>query len=258
MEYVHTLPTASVASAGASQDGLTRDLVKQAFPDAIRFNQYGLTEASPTLTLNRKDAYRFDSVGKVLPSVQLKLAEDGEILARGPSVFAGYHKDPEATAEAFTADGWLKTGDVGRFTADGFLQIIDRKKDILVTAGGKNVPPANIEARLKDDPLIAEAVVYGDGKRYLVAGLWLNEAAVQAELDRDRVPAAQRAEATTRLIQERVDRVNAQLASFETIKKFTVIDTPLTVEGGLVTQSLKVRRKAVYAAFKRQLEALYE
>ena len=123
---------------------------------------YGLTETSPTLTLNRPDAFRFDTVGKVLPSVQLKLAEDGEILAKGPTVFGGYHKDPAATAEAFTEDGWLKTGDVGRFTDDGFLQIVDRKKDILVTAGGKNVPPANIEMRFRDDPFVADG---GDVRR---------------------------------------------------------------------------------------------
>ncbi len=111
---------------------------------------YGLTETSPTLTLNRPDAFRFDTVGKVLPSVEVRLAEDGEIEARGPNVFGGYHKDPDATREAFTADGWFKTGDIGRFTEDGFLQIVDRKKDILVTAGGKNVPPANIELRFRD------------------------------------------------------------------------------------------------------------
>jgi long-chain acyl-CoA synthetase len=145
---------------------------------------YGLTETSPTLTLNRPDAFRFDTVGKPFPSVEVKLAEDGEILARGPSVFGGYHKDPEATREAFTEDGWFKTGDVGRFTEDGFLQIVDRKKDILVTAGGKNVPPANIEIRFQDDPFIAHLVIFGDAKRYLTAGVWVDEGAVRAHLTR--------------------------------------------------------------------------
>jgi long-chain acyl-CoA synthetase len=239
--------------------GLKRE-VKELFRAAglLIIEGYGLTESSPTLTLNRPDAYRFDSVGKVLPSVQVKLAEDGEILAKGESIFSGYHKDPQATEEVFTADGWLKTGDVGRFTDDGFLQIIDRKKDILVTAGGKNVPPANIELRFRDDPFIAAAVVYGDAKKYLVAGLWLNQAAIDAALDRAGVEPQARGTATLALVQQRVDLVNAQLASFETIKKFTVIDAPLTVEGGLLTSTLKLRRKAVYAAFHRQLEALYE
>jgi long-chain acyl-CoA synthetase len=218
---------------------------------------YGLTETSPTLTLNRPDAFRFDTVGKPLPSVQLKLAEDGEIMAKGPNVFAGYHKDPAATAEIFTEDGWLKTGDVGRFTEDGFLQIIDRKKDILVTAGGKNVPPANIELKFRDDPYISTVVVYGDAKRYLVAGVWLNEAAVKEHLDRAGVAAEGRAEATRVLIQKRVDEVNAQLASYETLKKFAIIDSPLTVDNGLLTSTLKVRRKHVYAAFGNVLEALY-
>src|SRR6185437_6813780 len=217
--------------------GLKRE-VKEFFHRAgiLVIEGYGLTETSPTLTLNRPDAFRFDTVGKVLPSVEVKLAEDGEILARGDSVFLGYHKDPDATKEAFTPDGWFKTGDVGRFTEDGFLQIIDRKKDILVTAGGKNVPPANIEIRFKDDPLIAHLVVYGEAQRYLVAGIWLHEGKVLSE-------------ETRALIQKSVDAVNGQLPSYETIKKFVVIDTPLSVEAGLLTSSLKVRRKKVYETF---------
>jgi long-chain acyl-CoA synthetase len=202
---------------------------------------YGLTETSPTLTLNRRDGFRFDSVGRPLDSVELRLDADGEILARGPCVFAGYHKDPEATAAAFTDDGWFRTGDVGRFTDDGFLQIVDRKKDILVTAGGKNIPPANIEILFRDDPVIEHAVVYGDGKSYLVAGLWL---APGARVDADDLAA-------------RVATVNARLARHETIKRFAVIDTPLTVEAGLLTASLKLRRKQVYAAFRDRFEALY-
>lgn len=219
---------------------------------------YGLTETSPTLTLNRPDAFRFDSVGKVMPSVQLKLAEDGEILARGPTVFGGYHKDPAATADAFTEDGWLKTGDVGRFTDDGFLQIIDRKKDILVTAGGKNVPPANIELRFRDDPFIHTVVVYGDAKKYLVAAVWLHEQAVDAHLEKSGVAAGARDEARRALVQTRIDTVNSQLASFESIKKFQIIDAPISVESGLLTSTLKVRRKEVYKQFGSRLEALYE
>jgi long-chain acyl-CoA synthetase len=200
---------------------------------------YGLTECSPTLTLNRPDAFRFDTVGRVLPSVELTLADDGEILARGPNVFAGYHDDPAATREAFTDDGWFKTGDVGRWTDDGFLQIVDRKKDILVTAGGKNVPPANIEARFADDPVIERCVVYGDAKPYLVAAIWLHRGARASD------------------VAARIEHANAQLAKFETIKKWVVIDEPLTVEGGTLTTSLKLRRKAVYAKLRDRLEALY-
>lgn len=218
---------------------------------------YGLTETSPTLTLNRVDDFRFDSVGKPLPSVELRLAEDGEILAKGPNVFAGYHKDPVATAEIFSADGWLKTGDVGRLTDDGFLQIVDRKKEILVTAGGKNVPPGNIELRFANDPFIAHLVVYGDAKAYLVAGVWLNQDVVDAYLAAEGTRPEARGEAARALVQERIDRVNATLARYETIKRFHVMAPPLTVEGGLLTATLKVKRKKVYEAYREQFEALY-
>ncbi|HVV87144.1 MAG TPA: AMP-dependent synthetase/ligase [Kofleriaceae bacterium] len=219
--------------------------IKQALHDAglLVIEGYGLTETSPTLTLNRPDAYRFDTVGRPFPSVEVRLADDGEILARGPSVFAGYHRDPEATAAAFTDDGWFATGDVGRWTDDGFLQIIDRKKDILVTAGGKNVPPVNLEVRFVDDPAIERVVVYGDGKPYLVAAVWL--APDIAAADRERVAAA------------RIDAVNASLARYETIKKFFVADEPLSVEAGTLTTSLKLRRKAVYTRYRERFEALY-
>lgn len=217
---------------------------------------YGLTETSPTLTLNRPDRFRFDTVGVPLPSVELQLADDGEILAKGPNVFRGYHKDEAATREAFTHDGWFKTGDVGRWTDDGFLQIIDRKKDILVTAGGKNVPPANIEVRFADDPLVAHVVVYGDGKRYLVAGVWLNDAEVTARFGA--AHSAERDAAVKAAVQHSIDRVNAQLASYETIKRFAVLEEPLTVNAGLLTASLKVRRKKVYEHFRARFEALYE
>nr|HEX4314454.1 AMP-dependent synthetase/ligase [Kofleriaceae bacterium] len=207
---------------------------------------YGLTETSPTLTLNRPDAFRFDTVGKPLPSLELKLDDDGEILARGPNVFAGYFKDPEATAGAFTDDGWFRTGDVGRWTDDGFLQIIDRKKDILVTAGGKNVPPANIEARFVDDPVIERVVVYGDARPFLVAAVWLRpETAALATDDRQRA------------IASRLDAVNAELARYETIKRHFVAEVPLTVDDGLLTSSLKMRRKAVYERFRARFEELY-
>ena len=237
--------------------GLKRE-VKEFYHQAgiLIVEGYGLTETSPTLTLNRSDAFRFDTVGKVLPSVEVKLAEDGEILAKGPNVFRGYHKDEAATREAFTEDGWFKTGDVGRFTEDGFLQIVDRKKDILVTAGGKNVPPANIEIKFQGDPRIAHVVVYGDGKKFLVAGVWLNDAVVDAELAN--VAPTERKAAREALVQSKVEEVNKELASYESLKAFVILDTPLTVEAELLTASLKVRRKKVVEAFRAQFEALYD
>lgn len=225
--------------------------------DILVLEGYGLTETSPTLTLNRPDDYRFDSVGKPLSSVRIKLAPDGEIWAKGDNVFAGYHKDPAATAEAFTPEGWFKTGDIGRFTSDGFVQIVDRKKEILVTAGGKNVPPQNIELRFKDDEHIAHLVVYGDGKKYLAAGVWLNDAAVQAHLDARGVAQEDRPAAIQALVSARIDRANAELASYETIKRFVILERPLTIEDGFLTPTLKLKRKKVYEAFRAELEALY-
>ncbi|MBW2529196.1 MAG: AMP-binding protein [Deltaproteobacteria bacterium] len=219
---------------------------------------YGLTECSPTLTLNRHDAFRFDTVGKPLPSVELELAPDGEILARGQSVFAGYHRDEEATRAAFTEDGWFRTGDVGRMTEDGFLQIVDRKKEILVTAGGKNVPPANVEVRFADDPLFDHLVVYGDGKKYLVAGVWLNEAVARAELGAGDSSEPLGSAAMRALIEERIGRINEGLARHERIRRFGIMPRPLTVEGGLLTSTLKLRRKHVYEAFHAELEAIYD
>ncbi|MEO0326402.1 MAG: AMP-binding protein [Myxococcota bacterium] len=229
--------------------GLKREVKELFYASGLLIIEgYGLTECSPTLTLNRPDDFRFDSVGKPLPSVELKLASDGEILAKGPNVFAGYHRDPEASAEAFEDECFFRTGDIGRFTDDGFLQIVDRKKDILVTAGGKNVAPANIEIRFQHDPLVDHCVVYGDGRKYLVAALWPSAEAQAKHAE----PAALQA-----ALERSVARVNGELARFETLKKFVVVTEPLSVEGGLLTPTLKVKRKQVVARYEAALAALY-
>jgi long-chain acyl-CoA synthetase len=270
--YWEKIARAIVAGPGASEDGprgeeARQDALRRVTGGRLRFclsggaglkveikellhrcgvliiEGYGLTETSPTLTLNRPDAFRFDTVGKSLPSVQLKLDVDGEILAKGENVFTGYFKDPGATAAAFTEDGWFRTGDVGRWTEDGFLQIIDRKKDILVTAGGKNIPPANIEAKFVDDPVIERVVVYGDARPYLVAAVWM----------RPDVPHDE----ASRLAAQRVEEINKELARHETIKRHFVAELPLTVEDGTLTSSLKLRRKIVYDKLRERFEALY-
>ena len=213
---------------------------------------YGLTEAGPTLTLNRPDDFRFDSVGKPLPSVQLRLAEDGEILARGESIFTGYHKEAQSTADAFDADGWLRTGDLGRWTEDGFLRIVGRKKEILVTAGGKNIAPLVIEEKFVADPIIAHAVVYGDEKKYLVCGIWLDELGLREVYGSDRDDAT-----IHEAVRARVAAANAALARYQSIKVFKIIHEHLTVENGLLTPTLKVKRRKVYAHFGDVFESMY-
>ncbi len=232
-------------SGGAGLDPAVKALYVEAGTPIIE--GYGLTEASPTLTMNRPDDFRLDSVGKPFPRVELRLADDGEILARGPNVFSGYHKDPEATRAVLTRDGWLATGDLGRLTDDGFLQIIGRKKEILVDAGGKNIPPLNIELLFAGDDLIEHLVVYGDGKTHLVAGVWVFQAAARGlppEELRARVAA-------------KVEAANRKLARHETLREFAIMQQPLTVEAGHLTPTLKLKRKQVYDAFRERFEGMY-
>lgn len=233
--------------------GLKRS-VKEFFLDAgmLVTEGYGLSECSPTLTMNWPQNFNFDSVGKPYPSVELRLAADGEIEARGPVVFKGYYKDPQATLAAFTTDGWFKTGDVGRWLEGDFLQIVDRKKDIMITSGGKNVAPQSIEGRFADNPHIEHLVVYGDGKKYLVALVTLRPTA-----GADSPPSVNDL-AMRELVQEQIDFVNQQLAPFETIKKFYLVRERFTPLNGLLTPALKLRRRAVHERYRAELEALYE
>lgn len=208
---------------------------------------YGLTETCGALTLNRPQAHRFGTVGRALPGVEIRLGDDGEILARGPNLLRGYWTgDPGALDAAVDADGFFHSGDVGEIDADGYLRITDRKKDLLVTAGGKNVAPQRIESRILRSPWIANAVVVGDRRPYLVALLVLDDEAVRAAgLDRER--AAQQA----------IDAANAELATFETVKAFAILDRPLTIDAGELTPTLKVRRRAVEARHRARIDALY-
>ncbi len=243
--------------------GLKRE-VKEFFLKAKMWitEGYGLTECSPTLTMNRHDDFNFDSVGKPYPCVNLKLAEDGEILARGPVIFQGYYKDPVATSEVFTEDGWFKSGDVGQWMDDGFLKIIGRKKDIIVTSGGKNIPPENIEMRFKDDPYIEHLVVYGDGKKYLVAVVTLGCHVIESWAKENGIPFESWEELCTMsavetMVQDSINRVNSELSSFETIKYFRIVPENFTPLNGLLTSSLKVKRKKVYQRYETILEELY-
>ncbi len=215
---------------------------------------YGQSEDTGPTSFNLPGRTRIGTVGPPLPGLECKLAEDGEILVRGPNVFLGYYKEPEATAETLTADGWLQSGDLGAFDKDGFLSITGRKKEIIITAGGKNIAPKNIEAALKESPLIGEAVVIGDRKKYLTALITLDEAVARklvAEGDYIQAPAIRSA------IQAQVDKVNEALARVEQVKKFAILERPFGIDTGELTPTLKIKRKVVAQNFAQQIDAMY-
>ncbi len=230
---------------------------------------YGLTETAPILTVNPPDAPRGGTVGKALPNVELRIAADGEILARGPNLMTGYYNKPEATAEAIK-DGWFHTGDIGSLDAEGYLRITDRKKDLLVTSGGKKIAPQPIENVLKQSPLIAEAVVLGDRRKYAAALIVPEFAALERRLrDLGRTPsphagpsAAERAELVERpdvraLYQEIIDALNRELSQFERIKRIAILPREFSIDSGELTPSLKVKRKVVEEKWAAEIESLY-
>ena len=223
---------------------------------------YGLTETCPALTANRHDKFKFGTVGLPVPGVELRLGDDGEILARGPNIASGYYQRPEATAEVFLDDGWFATGDIGEIDADGFLRITDRKKDLLVTAGGKNVAPQNIENLLKGDPLISQAMVYGDRRPFLTAVLTLDVDAATAYA-RDHgisgTSVAQLAESAQlrTVLEGRVEQVNRRLAPYESIKKFVIAREDFTEASNELTPTLKVKRQVVTEKYQSEIDALY-
>jgi long-chain acyl-CoA synthetase len=244
--------------------GLKKE-VKEFFYDAglLIIEGYGLTECSPTLTMNRKDDFDFDTVGRPFPTVTLKLAPDGEILAKGPNIFKGYYKDPVRTAQAFDEDGWFRTGDIGEWTERRFLKVKGRKKEIIVTSGGKNISPFPIESRFKDDPYIEQAVLYGDEKEYLVALITLKENAVKTYagtegLSYNSYEELIRHPAVYSLIKRSVDCANLDLAPFERIRRFHIHPRVLSTDDGFLTPSMKLRRIKVYEVFKNTLEGLYD
>jgi long-chain acyl-CoA synthetase len=222
---------------------------------------YGLTETSPILTVNPPDAPRVGTVGRALPGVELKIAEDGEILARGPNIMSGYYNKPDATAEALR-DGWFHTGDIGAIDDEGYLRITDRKKDLLVTSGGKKIAPQPIEGILRRNPLVTEAVLLGDRRRHVAALIVPDFAALERRLrELGRAPGT-RAELTTRddvqaLYQEVVDALNRELSQFERIKKITLLPAEFSIESGELTPTLKVKRKVVEEKYRDRIEAMY-
>lgn len=223
---------------------------------------YGLTEAAPLVSFNCPSGFRFGTVGRVIPGGELRIADDGEILYRGPNVMLGYHGDAEATEAAFH-DGWLRTGDIGEIDADGFLRITDRLKDIIVTEGGKNVAPGPIESALAADPLVEYAVVLGDNRPCLTVLVRpslpdLEGFARQAAIRFEDVSELLTHERIREEIGARVAKVSDRLAHHEALREFEVIADDLTMENGLLTPTLKVRRRAVEQKFREQVEKMYE
>ena len=232
--------------------------------DILILEGYGLTETSAGSFFNRPDHYKFGTVGLPVPGLEARIAEDGEILLRGRSVMQGYYNLPQDTAEALEPDGWFHTGDVGQLDAKGFLTITDRKKDILVTAGGKNIAPQNIEGQLKAScPYVSQAVMLGDRRPFCVALITLNEEttgkwAREHGIDyKDYADLASRPE-VKQLIRDGVEAVNAHLASYERIKDFHLLDHDLSQETGELTPKMSVKRKVVESRHRDVLEGFYK
>jgi long-chain acyl-CoA synthetase len=223
---------------------------------------YGLTETFAAVTVNRCDDYHFGTVGKPLPGVAVKIASDGEILIKGPNVFTEYLGRPEETAQAFDAEGWFKSGDIGEYSRDGFLRITGRKKEMIVTAGGKNIAPQMIEDVMLSSPLISHFMVHGEGRKFLTALVTLNDSEARDYLrscgsevgDGERLaenPAIRKA------VEAHIEEKNSKLSKFETIKRFAIIEGDFTVEGGELTPTLKVRRDFTGRKYRESLDALY-
>jgi long-chain acyl-CoA synthetase len=229
--------------------------------DLLILEGYGQTEGTTASNCNLPDRFRFGTVGPALPNIEVRVAEDGEILVRGPTVFAGYFRDEQITREVLGEDGWLRTGDVGSLDEDGFLKVTDRKKDIIVTAGGKNLSPQNIENALKGSQYISQALVIGDRRPFVTALITLDEEEIgkwakARGLDGDISALADRSE-VRELIQAVVDEVNEDLARFEQVRAFRILPRDFSAEESEVTPTLKLRRRIVQEHFGEEIEALY-
>jgi long-chain acyl-CoA synthetase len=221
---------------------------------------WGMTETSTAATVARPDAFKFGKVGKAFAGCEIKIADDGEILVRGPNVFQGYYKNEEATRETLEG-GWLHTGDIGELDEDGYLSITGRKKDIIITAGGKNITPANLETEIKQSPYVSQCVVIGDRRPYLVALITLDMEECAKLAQENGWPADPAAladhEGMKQLIQEHLDDVNEKFARVEQVKKFEILPRDLSQETGELTPTLKVKRNVVAEKYEQKVDALY-
>jgi long-chain acyl-CoA synthetase len=224
---------------------------------------YGQTENTAICTLTPAGDIRLGSVGCVLPGVEVRIGPDGEILTRSAGVFQGYLNDPQATTDAVDADGWLHTGDVGTLDADGHLRITDRMKDIIITAGGKNISPSEIENLLKVSPYVREAVVIGDGRKYITALIGIELDTVGNWATRRDLPYTTYADLSTKpevnaLVRNVVTAANRELAQVEQVKRFVLIGKELDHEDGELTATQKVKRRAIERRFASEIEAMYQ
>ena len=224
---------------------------------------YGLTETSPVISINLLDKFKFGTVGPVIPNVEVEIAEDGEILTRGDHVMVGYYKKEEATKEAIDEKGWFHTGDIGIIDDDGFLKITDRKKNIIVTSGGKNIAPARIENALTNSPVIEQAMVVGDKRKFCTAVIvaaqeyiekWAKDNNIQYDSYEDLVSKPE----VIDFVSKEVDKMTKHLASYETIKKFVLAKAPFTIETGELTPSLKVKRRVILEKYADEIEEMYD
>jgi long-chain acyl-CoA synthetase len=223
---------------------------------------YGLTETSPVISVNTFDNIRLGAVGKPIPGVEVKIAPDREILTRGPHVMKGYYKKEAETREAFEG-GWFHTGDIGHIDRDGFIVITDRKKDLIVTAGGKNVAPQPIENILKTNPYISNAVVIGDRRRFVCALIVPEFEKLEKYATSSGIPFTDRADlvgnsAVANFIRAEIERATPNLASYEKIKRVILLDRDFEIEKGEMTPTLKVKRNIIEQKYKAQIDALYE
>jgi long-chain acyl-CoA synthetase len=230
--------------------------------DILLIEGYGLTECTTAASTNTHEAFRFGTVGRALPGTELKVAEDGELLIRSETVFQGYYKDPAATAEVLDADGWLRSGDIAEIDADGFVTITDRKKDIIVTAGGKNVAPQNLENDLKASKYVSQAMVVGDRQPYIAALITLDPESLPAWAEERGLPtdmeSLARSDEVRELVQGIVDDVNAERSRYEQVKRFTVLPRDFTMDADELTPTLKLKRRVVAEHFGAELGELYE
>lgn len=227
------------------------------------YEGYGLTETAPVLSSNRRGRYKLGSVGRPIEIVQIKIAEDGEILAKGPSIFKGYWNMPQETRAAFTDDGWFKTGDIGELDSDGFLHITDRKKELIKTSGGKFIAPQPIENALKNNVLVAQAAVIGDKRKFASVIISPNFPLLEDWAHAHGVPFTSRQELVDHpkvrdLYHDIMENVNQNLAHFETIKKVLVVPDEFTIATGEITPTMKLKRRNVEARYKEQIDQLYQ